>query len=522
VDNWTQATLNYPLTIGDHLYADEGARAEMHIGSSGIRLAPGTSMSFLNLDDRTVQIQITEGAISLRIRHLDDSELYEIDTPNGAISLLRTGEYRIDTDPDRNATMVTVRSGEAEATANGASFAIHPQQTAYFTGDGAQQDVRSANPPDAFDQFCEQRDRREDAAPAPRYVSREMVGYEDLEAHGAWRTVPEYGAVWVPRVEVGWAPYRFGHWAWVEPWGWTWIDNAPWGFAPFHYGRWAFIAGSWGWIPGPVAVRPVYAPALVAFVGGNHWSVSLNLGGGGGVAWFPLGPREVYQPAYHVSPAYVNRVNVTNVTNITNVTNVTNVNRTNITNVKYVNQTVPGAVTAVSRQDFVTSRPVARAAVPVSPAAIASAPVESSAAIAPRRESILANDAGRPVPQPRAMFAQRQVITKTAPPPRPVSFAVKQQALQANPGRPVDPATLRTLRTERPAPAGRIGIDAAPVRTDNGLNRERQIQHQHQIQRRQEIKRNNREERIQERKDAPAKPHPREEKKTEEKKPGER
>src|SRR5207245_7824657 len=107
-----------------------------------------------------------------------------------------------------------------------------------------------------------------------------------------------------------------------------------------------------GWVPGPgvavvvgaprrAVVRPVYAPALVAFVGGSHWSASLSIGGGGGVAWFPLGPREVYVPPYRVSPTYVNRVNVTNVTNITNVTNVTNV--------RYVNQSVPGAVTAVSR-----------------------------------------------------------------------------------------------------------------------------------------------------------------------------
>src|SRR3989442_15797597 len=90
--------------------------------------------------------------------------------------------------------------------------------------------------------------------------------------------------VWIPRVTIGWVPYHYGRWRWVEPWGWSWIDDAPWGFAPFHYGRWAYARNEWFWVPGPVVARPVYAPALVAFVGGSHWSASITIGGGGGVA----------------------------------------------------------------------------------------------------------------------------------------------------------------------------------------------------------------------------------------------
>src|SRR5438552_2167571 len=126
------------------------------------------------------------------------------------------------------------------------------------------------------------------------------------------------GAVSLPRrVVAGWAPYRYGHWAWVEPWGSTWIDDAPWGFAPFHYGRWVYVGNGWAWVPGRVVARPVYAPALVAFVGGRDWSVAIGVGEG--VAWFPLAPEEPYYPAYHVSNTYVRNVNVTNVTNVTNI-----------------------------------------------------------------------------------------------------------------------------------------------------------------------------------------------------------
>ena len=124
------------------------------------------------------------------------------------------------------------------------------------------------------------------------------------------------------------------------PWGWTWVDDAPWGFAPFHYGRWAYVGGSWGWIPGPVSQRPVYAPALVAWVGGDAV--------GGGVGWFALGPHEVYVPSYHTSPTYFTRVNVSNTVIVNNV-NITNVN---ITTVNYVNRCAPGAVMAVQREAF--------------------------------------------------------------------------------------------------------------------------------------------------------------------------
>jgi hypothetical protein len=118
LDTWTAATLNYPLTTGDHIYTDTGSRAEMHIGPNAIRLNGQTNFGFLNLDDRTVQMRFTAGAMEVRLRALGDQDVYEVDTPNGAISLLRGGDYRIDTDPDRNATMITVIAGEVEFTAN--------------------------------------------------------------------------------------------------------------------------------------------------------------------------------------------------------------------------------------------------------------------------------------------------------------------------------------------------------------------------------------------------------------------
>ena len=465
VNDWTGASLNYPLTTGDHLYSDQGGRAELRIGPNTIRLSGQTSFGFLNLDDQTVQIRLTQGSINVRIRGIGDQDIWEVDTPNGAVSLLRAGDYRIDTDPARNATMVTVRGGEAEVTANGQSFPVRARQTAYFAGDGRQESVQDMNSADDFDRFSIDRDRREDSIPPPRYVSQQMVGYEDLDQYGSWEPSNEYGPVWRPRVRAGWSPYHDGRWAYREPWGWTWVDDAPWGFAPFHYGRWAYYRGGWGWCPGPIVVaRPVYAPALVAFVGGGGFNLSINIGGGGGVGWFPLGPREIYAPAYRVSPRYVREVNYTNVREINNIT-VNNivvnrqVNNFQVNNV-YVNRNAPGAFTAVSRQDFVGSRQVQRSSFQGSPDQFRSAPVSGfGPGIAPQRESLFGRPQGGTVARPQQAVFTREVIARTPPPAAPIGFEVRQQAIRENGGRPLAQDQMDSLRGRGvPQPAVRSAI----------------------------------------------------------------
>src|ERR1035438_4438469 len=93
VEEWTNATLNYPLTTGDHLWTDEGAQTEIHIGSTAIRMDAKTALSFLNLDDRIVQVSLTQGELNVHLRYLGENESVEVDTPNISISLLRSGDY---------------------------------------------------------------------------------------------------------------------------------------------------------------------------------------------------------------------------------------------------------------------------------------------------------------------------------------------------------------------------------------------------------------------------------------------
>jgi hypothetical protein len=396
-------------------------------------------------------VRFTEGSLEIRLRSLEDDDIYEVDTPQTAVSLLRTGDYRVDTDPSRNATMITVWSGEADISANGKSFIVHARQTAYIA-EGFDADIRAANPPDDFDDFTRDRNIREDRVPPPVHVSESMVGYEDLDRYGSWDNSPDYGWVWAPRVAAGWAPYHDGRWAWVEPWGWTWVDEAPWGFAPFHYGRWAYARNSWIWVPGAVVARPVYAPALVAFVGGPRFSMSLSVGGGGAVAWFPLGPREPFYPAYRVSNNYVRQVNITHVTNI----NVTNVN------VRYVNQQVPGAVVAMPQQGFTSARPVREFGQRVPPQQLAQAEVIGAAPqIAPRRESVMGVQTNRTVVAPSQAVMSRAVVARSAPPVGAVSFEARQQMIQQNQGRPLEPDQVRQLRQQPGATVNRPMVRSA-------------------------------------------------------------
>jgi len=464
-NDWVQAVPNRPMTTGDKLWADQNSRAELQLGSAVIRLSENTGFSFLNLDDHTVQIQLTSGTLNIRVRRLDQDDAFEIDTPNLAFTVDQPGSYRLEASEDGTYSVVSLREGGGEATGNGQTYTLHAGQRGTFSGtDSLNADVEDIGGLDRFDNWAYSRDHRYDDSRSARYLSHDVVGYEDLDDYGDWRDDSNYGHVWFPnRVEVGWAPYHAGHWDWIAPWGYTWVDDSPWGYAPFHYGRWVTIGGRWGWIAGPVAVRAVYAPALVVFIGGGPG------GFGGNVGWFPLGPREVYVPPYQVSRGYMNRVNISNTTVnttvITNVYNTTIINKsTTITNVTYANRNVQGAVMVVPQRAFVGAQPVARAAVAVNEQQLRSAPVNARVAVAPTRESVLgakAATAGR-VTAPPAAVMNRQVIAKKTPPPPPVPFVKQQQALAAHPGQPVAPRELQSMRPTGSAAAPPMVKQAPP------------------------------------------------------------
>ncbi len=487
VDDWAPADLNRPFTIGDYLYADEGAEAELHLDVAVIRIGSQTSFGFLNLDDRTVQLKLTEGDMYIRVHDFGTDQVFEVDTPNAAVTLPRDGAYRFRVDSNGNMSYVVVRQGQAEITGGGQAFTLNADNSALLTGaDQLSYSIELAPPPDEFDQWCQERDAHEAELAARRRLPPTVIGSDDLDDYGSWQNTGQYGAVWYPQnVDPGWAPYHYGHWAWIEPWGWSWIDSMPWGFAPFHYGRWAYIGSRWGWCPGPIAIgvgpviRPYYAPAMVAWFGGAHWGVGISIGGGPSLGWVPLGWGELYTPAYRCSPRYFNNVNVYNTrivrnVNITNVYNNVYVNK-QVYNQSFVNARAPNAVMSMPQSAFASGRSVRQAAVPVRQADFARLQTASviSPPVAPTRQAILPAAAGRPVGRPAPQVLQRQVVAKSTPPPAPAAFAARQPYLQQHAGQPVNQQELRQATpAARPVPANvrPASASASPVPVKPGAS----------------------------------------------------
>ncbi|MBS0583830.1 MAG: hypothetical protein JSS42_12085 [Proteobacteria bacterium] len=448
-DSWVQAEINRPLISGDKLWTDRGARAELQIGSSAIRVDERSSFHFLNLDDNMAQIELTEGTLNLRVRRIYDGQTYEVDTPTLAFVINRVGEYRIDVAPDGRGTIVTAFRGGGDAYGEaGARFRIEEGQSIRFNDPQLRDYVSNGVPsPDDFDRFSFERDGRWDNSRSRQYVAEDVIGYDDLDSYGNWDTSPDYGNVWYPsQVAVGWSPYSYGRWNWVGAYGWTWVDSSPWGFAPFHYGRWAYIGNRWGWCPGRMNVRSYYAPALVAFVGGGGARLSFSVGGP--VGWFPLGPRDVYVPGYRVSRDYFTNVNVYN----TRINNVTinnfygNYQRGNLDygRINYANRNVANAITAVRGDVFTGSREIRGSVIPVNRETFANARVAGFAAVAPTRQSLAFNGGDRRAAAPPQALQTRSVIAATRPPAPIASFAQRESLLQRDPGRALPVAQMRT------------------------------------------------------------------------------
>lgn len=471
-DQWSAASTNYTVTTGDRLFTDANSKAELEMGDFALRMSQSTDLTITNLTDQLLQIGVGQGSFEVTVFRLAAANSVEIDTPNGALALQRAGSYRVDVSPQDGTTFVTVNSGSAEVTGGGASpQTIASGQAAQLKGSDTMQFTLASMPSlDDFDRWCADRDRTINTAASSKYVDPYTPGVEDLDTYGRWSEVPDYGPVWYPSsVAVGWAPYRVGHWAWVEPWGWTWVSHEPWGFAPYHYGRWAVIGGTWGWVPGPVAVAPVYAPALVAFVGGDGFSLDIGL-----QAWFPLGPREPYLPWYHHGDNYLRQVNLANARGI----DVRHITEIDVSKFKYVNQRV--AITAVPTSVFgngqgvskkmvrITSDQIARAQVvdrpQVTPSEIAAfrgAPptrlpkvTPAIAGLRPARPTpaVVTRNIPRPTPGPSAPPSARpHFVTRNAPPPQDVPFARRQPVLASQPGHPLEPQQRANLRQGRPA-----------------------------------------------------------------------
>jgi hypothetical protein len=235
-DEWTEVGRNQPITTGDRVATDNGAHAELRVGSTVFRLGSGTDIDMQQLDDERVVVGMAGGSLAMRVRSPEKVREVEVVTQEGRFVPQAVGHYRIDRSDNRLDGTSWIGSMRFEGAQNSAD--IPAGRRVALIGESGSRGQWTDVERDAFSDWVARDDSSEDTRTASRYVSPEMTGAEDLDRDGDWDQAPEYGPIWYPRtVAVGWAPYRYGRWTWVAPWGWTWVDDARWGFAPSHYGR---------------------------------------------------------------------------------------------------------------------------------------------------------------------------------------------------------------------------------------------------------------------------------------------
>src|SRR5713101_2896318 len=402
-EEWTPARLNMPLAPGDTLYTGPNGKVEVQIGPRAfVRAASGTQIGLDNQEPGFVQFSVTAGRASVDLRELARAQIVELDTPNAAFTIERTGYYHADVTED-STTFQTQRGGSATMTpAGGVAGTVAASLQVVVTG---------ADAP------------RVDVGPTPGLTEWDRWNYQRTD-------------------ELVNSP--------SARYGWTWLDDEPWGWAPYHHGRWVHASGVWGWAPGPIVTRPVYAPALVVFLGGPvRLSVGLPL------AWAPLGggepiipwwgrPSQVGRASWDGwgGPRVVNNVVVNNTT-IVNTQNIT-VYR-NVTGSSGVNAVVGVPADRFGRGDARPSR--------FSQADVQQlAPVRGQLAVKPVAAS-LAPSSGTAIRPPEKIHDRPVVATR---PPRDFTPALRAEGLAA-------PAVVTPSAAPRLVPAPTK--EAPPVRS---------------------------------------------------------
>jgi hypothetical protein len=439
-EGWTPAVVNTPLAPGDALFTGPDGTVEVQVGPRAfVRAAANTQVGIDNQDANYLQFRLTAGYAAVDLRGLSAGQAVEVGTPNAAFTIDRAGYYRVDVDPDSTA-FAAYRSGAATLTlSNGSSDPIAPGQQAVITGTDQPQLAVGATPAlTAWDNWGSQRTDYLIQTASQRYVAQGVYGAEALDRYGTWRSVATYGNVWVPSgVPVGWAPYSTGRWIWDPRFGWTWLDEAPWGWAPYHYGRWVYVSGFWAWAPGPVVVRPVYAPALVVFLGGATVAAARP------VCWAPLAWGEPVipwwgRPGFVGVPTWSGWGGPRVVNNVV-IAPTTTVNVTNIT--VYKNVSVTNAVVGIPAGQFghgsVAPAPVSQAQ------AQQLTPVPGPTTVKPVPASVAPAGGSAPAP-PAAVHTRTVIVTR---PPQQGMPTPQQQGLPPT-SAPVPPPSSQVV----PAP----------------------------------------------------------------------
>ncbi|MGQ9510183.1 MAG: DUF6600 domain-containing protein [Thermodesulfobacteriota bacterium] len=332
-EEWVPASMNMPLKETDRIWVPEEGRVELQLKEGSlIRLDETSAFEILTLEMDSFQFYLIEGRAYINYRGLKDKVL-QIDTPLSSLRIYEKARLRIDV--SREGSMdISVYKGKVFAETREGRTRVS-EGNRLSLQDGRDAEIYTLEPPDEWERWNRERDRRLSARrPPPHYLPEELHPYAyEFEENGRWIYVREYGYVWTPTVivSVGWAPYRIGRWVWIRG-DYVWISYEPWGWVPYHYGRWAFVVNiGWCWVPPPRGAV-FWGPGFVGWIHTPHY-----------VSWVPLAPGEIYFGYGHYGP---HSVNVTKI----------DIKQVEIHKVVYKNIRVHNGITVVHRENFIKGK----------------------------------------------------------------------------------------------------------------------------------------------------------------------
>ncbi len=285
-DSWMPAERNLPLPESAWLRTAAGSRLEIELDEgSAWRLGPDSQGEIsdytrLSTGQRVTLLSLDRG-LSYFTGAPKNRDALTLTIPGAQISFLRGARVRLEA--GENWSRISILEGTVRFSSPAAEIDLHEGQTVR---------VEPANPSRFFldrevaamelDRWSEQRDKAEAGSPSAGHVLG-RYGLVDLDAAGEWIQTDDLGAVWKPKQQDGWFPFRQGRWRWYDTLGYTWVSDDAWGWLPYHYGRWQRKERlGWVWAP---SVSTVFKPGDV------YWLHGAKLAG-----WGPLAPGEEWTP----------------------------------------------------------------------------------------------------------------------------------------------------------------------------------------------------------------------------------
>ncbi|MEP7069232.1 MAG: FecR domain-containing protein, partial [Usitatibacter sp.] len=155
---WDKAYVNTPITSENSIWTDRGSRAGLRVGGIAIHLDETTQLDVSLLDYRELDASIERGSANIRVRYKQPDGRITLSTPNARFTIRADGRYRIEVDPERDESRLTVFAGDARMDSRGGGLRVAAGTTVRVFGGPSSSYVTERARSDAFDRWADARD----------------------------------------------------------------------------------------------------------------------------------------------------------------------------------------------------------------------------------------------------------------------------------------------------------------------------------------------------------------------------